>query len=129
MSLNRPVHFEMHSPDPQTTNRFFSEVFGWRIDKWPGPMEYWIAATGNAKAASPTSNGIDGGIMLSRDGQTRTVNTIQVANVDEAAARIEKAGGKICVPKMAIPGVGYLSYALDPAGVLFGFMHEDAGAK
>ncbi|CAN5778697.1 VOC family protein [soil metagenome] len=120
--MNRPFHFEFHSTDTAATNRFFSDVFGWSMAAFPGGSGYWMATTG---AAEP---GIDGGIMPSRDGQQRTVNTIEVDSVDRVAEVVKAAGGKICVEKMAIPGIGYLMYATDPTGVLFGFMHEDKAA-
>ena len=67
--------------------------------------------------------------MKSPDGQPRTVNTIQVPSVDDYAAKIQAVGGQICVPKMPIPGVGWLAYALDPCGVLFGIYTPDPAAK
>jgi predicted enzyme related to lactoylglutathione lyase len=43
--------------------------------------------------------------------------------------KIEQRGGKICVPKMTIPKVGWLAYAADPAGNVFGIIGPDADAK
>jgi len=43
--------------------------------------------------------------------------------------KIEDAGGNICVPKMAIPGVGWLAYAQDPAKNVFGVLEPDTDAK
>ena len=42
---------------------------------------------------------------------------------------IEQRGGKICVTKMAIPKVGWLAYATDPAGNVFGIIEPDTNAK
>ena len=112
----------MHSADPEATNAFFQGIFGWKVNAWGGPQEYWICDTG------PAEPGIHGGIMRSRDGQQRTVNTIEVESVDSTCAAVTKAGGQVCVPKMAIQGVGWLAYCLDPAGVLFGVMHKDESA-
>ena len=42
---------------------------------------------------------------------------------------IEQRGGKICVPKMAIPNVGWLAYAADPAGNVFGPIEPDTDAR
>jgi uncharacterized protein len=120
--MNRPTHFEFHSPDPDAARAFFERVLGWKFSKWDGPQEYWLVDTGEGP-------GINGGMMRSRDGQPRTVNTVRVANVDEMAAKVVAAGGKVVVPKMAIPGVGWLAFCTEPTGNLFGFMHEDAGAK
>ena len=38
--------------------------------------------------------GINGGLMPSRDGQPRTVNTIQVDSVDDAVKKVLANGGK-----------------------------------
>jgi len=121
--MNRPTHFEMHSAKPEVTTAFFEKVFGWKVSPWQGPHEYWICDTGSAEP------GIHGGIMRSRDGNQRTVNTMHVENVDAMCETVVKAGGQVCVPKMAIEGVGWLAYCLDPAGVLFGIMHPDATAR
>lgn len=121
--MNRPIHFEIHVPDPAKARAFYESVFGWRFQKWDGPEEYWVVTTG------PDAPGIDGGLIRSRDGQPRTVNTVQVASVDEYAQKVVAHGGQIVVPKMAIPGVGWLAYCTDPGGAIFGIMHDDPNAK
>jgi predicted enzyme related to lactoylglutathione lyase len=120
--MHRPVHFEYHSSDPEKTNAFFKDIFGWEVSKFPGPVEYFLVKTG---ASQP---GIDGGVMRSKDGQPRTINTIEVENVDACLLKIQAAGGQVCLPKMAIPGVGWLAYAMEPMGNLFGIMHSDPSA-
>lgn len=120
--MNRPVHFEIHVPDPTAARAFYEAVFGWKFQAWEGPQEYWLVTTGKDEP------GINGGLMRSRDGQPRTVNTIQVASVDDATARIKANGGQIVVEKMPIPGVGWLAYCTDPGGAIFGVMHPDPEA-
>lgn len=122
--MNRIVHFEMHSSDPQQSNAFFQDVFGWKMSKWEGPTEYWLVETG-----AEGTPGINGGLLRSQDNQPRTVNTLQVASVDEAMQKVRDHGGNVVVDKMAITGVGYLAYCTDPTGVLFGIMHEDPAAQ
>lgn len=122
--MNRPIHFEMHSSNPEKTIAFFKEVFGWQTQKWDGPMEYWLVTTG--KEGEP---GISGGFLRSRDGQPRTVNTVDVASVEKTSEAVVKAGGQVVVPTMAIPGVGWLAYAVDPTGNLIGYMEHDENAK
>lgn len=128
--MNRPVHFEIHSSDPEKVGAFYSKVFGWTFHKWDGPQDYWLVGTSPDRAMGPSAahHGIDGGIMRSRDGQARTVNTVEVANVDEACKAVLAAGGQVVVPKMAIPGVGWLAYGTDPTGNIFGMMHTDTYA-
>jgi uncharacterized protein len=57
------------------------------------------------------------------------VNTVQVDSVDEAAAKVSAAGGQVVVPKMAVPGVGWLAYATDPNGLIFGIHQPDLQAR
>ena len=54
---------------------------------------------------------------------------IQVIFVATLRHEIEERGGKICVAKMAIPKIGWLAYAADPAGNVFGIIEPDAKAK
>jgi predicted enzyme related to lactoylglutathione lyase len=121
--MNRPIHFEIQVPDPEQVIPFYEKNFGWKFNKWEGPQEYWLVMTG---ADGP---GIDGGLMRSPDGQTRTVNILSSTNLDEECRKVESSGGQNCVPKMAIPNVGWLAYFTDPGGALFGIMQMDASAK
>ncbi len=124
--MNRPVHFEFHSADPDRDMKFFAGVFGWKFEKSEndeGP-EYWLAMTG-----PDCTPGINGGIMRSPDGKPRTINTLSVNNVDEYAAKVTAAGGTIVKPKMTIPGVGYLIFCSDPGGQMFGIHQHDPNAE
>jgi len=87
-------------------------------------MDYWIISTG----AAPEP-GIDGGLLPRRDPNQPCVNTVGVANLDESVASVEAHGGSIAVPKMAIPGVGWLAYCKDTEGHIFGMMQSDPAAK
>jgi uncharacterized protein len=65
-----------------------------------------------------------------REGQSPgTLNTVAVNSLDQTMRKIEQRGGKICVPKMGIPKVGWLAYAADPAGNVFGIIEPDTNAK
>lgn len=122
MPSMRPVHFEIQSPDPEKSIRFHERVFGWKFSKWDGPMEYWLTDTGEG-------DGISGGFMRAPDMQPRVVNTITVPSIEEYATKVEAAGGKVVVPKMAIQGVGWVAYCTDPTGVLFGIYRHDSEAR
>jgi hypothetical protein len=54
--------------------------------------------------------------------------TIGVADLDKSVKKVTDAGGKIVVPRMAIPGVGWGVSCLDPEGNQFGMMQEDQDA-
>jgi predicted enzyme related to lactoylglutathione lyase len=121
--MSRVIHFEIPASDPERASAFYKKVFGWKIEKWPGPTEYWLVTTG--PEGTP---GINGGLMKNTDVKT-TTNTIGVESVDGAVDTVKKAGGKLIVPKTAIPTVGYFAYLQDTEGNLFGVMQADKNAE
>lgn len=122
--MNRVVHFEFPVDDVERAKKFYTEVFDWKISKWEGPINYWLIKTG--EEGQP---GIDGGMMMRERPSSSTVNTIEVSSVDDFTARISENGGKVVVPKMAIPGIGYAAYCQDTEGNVFSIMENDPAAK
>ena len=124
--MNRVTHFEIYTADPKAVQPFYEQVFEWKFNKFEGgPIEYWLINTGDDKEP-----GINGGITRPREGQSPgTLNTVAVESLGETIKKIEQRGGKICVPKMAIPKIGWLAYAADPAGNVFGILEPDETAK
>ena len=98
--MKRVTHFEIYTGDPKAVQPFYQDVFGWKFIKFEGgPIEYWLVTTGDDK-----DPGINGGMTRPREGQSpETINTIAVKSLDQTIKKIEQRGGKICVPKIAIP--------------------------
>jgi len=122
--MPRVVHFEISVDDPERAVKFYTEVFGWQVKKWEGPMDYWLIKTG--EEGEP---GIDGAIARRQHPNERIQNTVNVKNIDKFVKKIEKNGGTIYVPKMAVPGIGWLVYFTDTEGNLHGIMESDMSAK
>ena len=122
--MPRVIHFEIDAAKPERLVAFYEKTFGWKMEKREGPVDYWLITTG--KDDQP---GISGGLSKRTESQPTMVNTIGVPSVDEFAKKVEKNGGKIVVPKHAIPGVGYIAYFKDPEGNMFGMMQDDSSAK
>ena len=123
--MPRPTHFEIPAENPERAMAFYQTVFGWTFQKWEGgPMPYWMIITG------PDSEpGINGGPMPRQHPQQPCVNTVSVANVDETVAKALANGAEIALPKMPVPGVGWLAYCKDTEGHIFGVIQMDEGAK
>jgi uncharacterized protein len=51
-----------------------------------------------------------------------------VPSVDEFAAKIAQNGGRVVMPKRAVPGVGWMAYCQDTEGNVFGIMQTDSSA-
>jgi predicted enzyme related to lactoylglutathione lyase len=122
MVLNMPrvVHFEFVAEDIEKVIEFYKTVFGWKIEKWEGPMEYWLITTGDENEP-----GIDGGLARRTDPSDSTINTIDVENIDEILKAIVTNGGEIIRPKEQLPGVGWLAYIKDPDGNMWGLMKSE----
>ena len=79
--MPRVIHFEITAKDTDRAVAFYRNVFGWTIDKWDGPVDYWLVNTG-----ADDEPGINGAIMT--EGAGATVNTIDVPSVDEFARQV-----------------------------------------
>ncbi len=121
--MPRVVHFELAADDIGRAVRFYEGVFGWKAERWEGQEDFMLVSTGERD-----SPGIDGSIAKRSD-MPPVVNTIDVPSVEVYSKKIVDAGGSVIMPKMPIPGVGYLAYCRDTEGNVFGIMHSDMTAK
>lgn len=127
--MPRVTHFEIHAGDPDRAVNFYQKLFDWSFHKWEGPMEYWLITTG-----PDDQPGINGGLVRRQgedDGQAviAYVCTVDVADVDASEKKALELGGQVVVPKMPIPGMGWLVYCKDTEGNIFGMMQNDPEAK
>lgn len=121
--MNRFTHFELVTSDFEKTAQFYRTVFDWKVEKYAGPVDYWLVTTGDA-----STPGINGGLMPEGGPFKGTVNTIEVDDIDAYIARVEANGGVFIFPKDVIPGVGYIAYFQDPTGIICGLHQADPGA-
>ena len=121
--MNRFTHFELVTDNLEKTAAFYRDVFGWKVEKWEGPVDYWLVTSGDA-----STPGINGGLMPAGGPFSGTVNTIEVTDIDAAIKKIKAHGGEIIFDKDAIPGVGYQAYFKDNAGIIVGLHQADAKA-
>jgi predicted enzyme related to lactoylglutathione lyase len=126
--MPRVVHFEIHAEDLERAIRFYRGLFGWEFTKWSGPQDYWLIKTG-----PDGQPGINGGMVRRHgtvDGQAviAYVCTVDVPSVDATLQALPEKGGTVALPKMPIPGIGWLAYGKDTEGNIFGFMQRDPTA-
>ncbi|MFB3788713.1 MAG: VOC family protein [bacterium] len=128
--MPRIMHFEIHATQPQVLIDFYSQLFGWTFSQFSG-MEYWLIYTGPEQQP-----GINGGLLkrpCAKSGDPASMNafvcTAQVDSLDDTLSRATALGARIALPKMAVPGVGWLAYILDPDDNTLGMMQFDEKAK
>ncbi len=113
------VHFEIPAEDLQRARNFYSKLFGWKIESMLG-TDYMMIDTYGAPG---------GGMMKRMHPDHQITDYIGVPSVDEYSAKVEKLGGKIMVPKKAVPGMGYFVICMDTENNTFGIWEWDPTAK
>ena len=113
--MKNPVAwFEVVGKDGSILRRFYSDLFGWKIESATGDEDYGLVTAANG--------GIAGGVGKSNDGGAGHV-TVFVEVDDPAAylAKAEKLGGRTVVPPTEIPSYNLtFAYFTDPQGHLIG---------
>jgi len=111
MVVQTIVHFEIPASDAEKLARFYSTVFGWKIEKAPMPgMDYWLITTG------PRGKSVGGGMYRKTSPDDRPRNFVLVEKIDPAIAAFKAAGGSEVVGKMEVPGMGWSFIGSDPEG-------------
>ncbi|MFG6116051.1 VOC family protein [Halobacillus sp. MO56] len=131
--MGRIIHFEIHVDDMERAKTFYGEVFGWRFEDWSefAGMPYFGAVTGDEKEP-----GINGALMQRQSAPpelNQAVNaytcTMGVEDYDTIEAKILDQGGKVAMPKSALPGMAWQGYYIDTEGNIFGIHQPDENAK
>jgi len=115
------VHFDIPADDMESAKKFYKELFDWKIESVPRPMEYNNIATKDEKG----NDGIDGGMGERREPGAGVTNYIGVDSIYDYIKKVEDLGGKIIMPKTPIPGFGYLAVFLDTENNAMGLWETD----
>jgi predicted enzyme related to lactoylglutathione lyase len=94
------VHFEIPSDNIERANKFYSDLFGWKMEKMPGPMEYWMFAT---SANSKGEQTISGGVIERKMSNEPITIYIGVNSVNDYAKKVEKLVARLSSPRLRSP--------------------------
>ena len=113
---NSPIHFEIPADDVKRAKKFYEKALGWKIgDPWK--MDYFLVET-----KGKGEEGINGGLMQRKMPGQPFMNYIGVPSIDAAMKKVEKAGGKVALPKTEIGNnMGWFACFQDTEGNLMGF--------
>ena len=116
-------HFEIPADNVERARKFYSTVFGWKMNAMP-EMEYTMVSTGDVdEKGSPKAPGYVGGGIAKRGGPLEhTVVTIIVDDIAAHEKTIEKHGGKVVQKKQPIGdgAMGFTAYFKDSEGNMVG---------
>ena len=110
---NPVVHFEIGCTDRARTQKFFTDLFGWKIDSGPaGAID-----TGS-------SQGIPGHITsLGHEPQHYTTFYVEVDDIQSALDKAVALGGKKLVGPVKLP-TGAFAWFSDPDGNMIGLLKK-----
>ena len=117
------THFEIYGEEPAALAEFYSQLFGWRLDKAPG-VDYWRIDTGAAPA-----RGVAGGLTYRPIPGTRGwMHYVHVASLDDTMAAAKPLGAAVLRPKTAVPKTAWYAVLADPEGNAFAVWQPDPNA-
>jgi predicted enzyme related to lactoylglutathione lyase len=114
--MSNPVnHFEIVGKDGAKLQKFYGDLFGWKIDA-SNPMNYGMVQA--------EEGGIGGGVT----GGERPAVTFYVTVADLAASlkKAESLGGKTVMAPMDVPGGPKIAVFSDPEGNVIGLAKADS---
>jgi uncharacterized protein len=123
-----PCWIDTSQPDPEAAVAFYSDLFGWEFENVmppDAPGEYYIARLrgGDVAAVGSQPEGAPPAAVW---------NTyIWVESADEAASKVEAAGGRVVTPPFDVPQAGRMAVFTDPEGAAFNVWQagEHKGAR
>ncbi len=124
--MNKIGYFEIQAEEPEKAVKFYTDIFEWKFIKDPNiPIDYWRIEMA----------GIYGGLLkrpakipTPPSGTNAFVCSVEVEDFDKTAEKILEAGGKVALPKFAVPGKCWQGYFLDTEDNTFGLFQVDPNA-
>jgi hypothetical protein len=85
--------FEIPADDVERAKKFYGDLFGWKIERFPGPQEYWHIDTGGGDDTP------DGALKKRKQPQEPVVNYVSVIQSPSSPKRsrnlvVKSAWGK-----------------------------------
>jgi predicted enzyme related to lactoylglutathione lyase len=124
-------YFEILTDDVEKSKKFYSDLFGWNIEKVPAEKlpegaEAWRITTTDHEGNPAVNEGMHKRMAPEQQG---IINYIDVKSVEEYSAMVQQLGGKVKMPKTSIPKMGYIAVCSDTENNTFGLWENDTSAK
>jgi predicted enzyme related to lactoylglutathione lyase len=120
---NAPVWNELGTTDTQKAGEFYSHVFGWTKQQFPGPMDYTVF--------NNEDKGVGGMYQITPEMGPIPPHWMVYFAVDDCDATVQKAtelGANVMKPAEDIPGVGRFAILIDPQGAPFALLKPQPAA-
>jgi predicted enzyme related to lactoylglutathione lyase len=103
------VHLELNTPDLPKAKEFYSSLFGWSFEDMPmGP--------GMTYSTFKPASGPGGGMMTVEGAPTMWLAYVGVKDIHADTEKAVSLGAKVIRGPQEVPGHGWMTILLDPAG-------------
>jgi hypothetical protein len=114
-----PVHVEIPAKDTAKAREFWTGLFGWTFEQYPGPVEYHMTRL---------SDQAGGAVYNNPEGNTDGIRVyFDVDDINASAARVKELGGEANDP-LPVPNMGWFAGCKDAVGNDFGLWQNDPSA-
>ena len=112
------VHLEIPADDTGAAQAFWSGLFSWHFESYPGPSDYFMTRLGETQGAA----------IMGAEGKTGTRPYFSVDDINAGTAKVRELGGS-ADEAMAVPSMGWFATCRDPHGNDFGLWQTDPSAQ
>jgi predicted enzyme related to lactoylglutathione lyase len=112
-SMGNPfVHIELNTGDPARAQKFYGQVFQWKLQPMP-QMGYTMIDVGK---------GVGGGMQKKpmAEAPTQWLPYVEVKDVADTLAKARAAGAQVVVEEMPVGEMGKIGIFIDPTGAGIG---------
>jgi len=111
---------ELGTKDTQKAKDFYTTLFGWATEQFPGPMEYTVFKNGDQGVAGMYQITPEMGPI-----PPHWLTYFAVADCDAAVQKTIELGGSILKPAEHYPGVGRFAILRDSASAVFAVLKPE----
>jgi predicted enzyme related to lactoylglutathione lyase len=112
------VHYEIPTDDTAKSREFWSSLFGWQFESFPGGAEYHTAQLGDQMGVA---------ISGMEPGKRGARAYFDVEDINAGIARVRELGGDAGEPS-PVPSMGWFALCNDGDGNEFGLWQTDPSA-
>jgi predicted enzyme related to lactoylglutathione lyase len=106
---------DLSTPDPQRASKFYSELFGWKLEKGEHDSSGYL----HIKNGDTHIGGIPPAQHRDPKSPAHWLIYFMVADVEGATEKAKGMGAKVYMPPRKMEGVGTWSIVADPQGAVF----------
>ncbi len=123
--MDKVVHFEIPTDDMARAQKFYADLFGWKITEVPGRDYHLLFTVETDPKGLPKQPGvINGGMKKREEPGEGPVVVIKVVSIEESLKKITAAGGKTVLSTQPVGDFGLYARFTDSEGNVVGLWQD-----